>query len=481
MDKKETLEALYALRAGMSVASAVVDEYDGEVAKEKEILDNTIRELNIELADSQGDLAYKERADLKKCESNLENLRQKKSDNDYDAHNNYSEIARDKKHLRCKIGAIIMYALIAILGFTLTFLLREKSGWFLFFAFSAISIAGTLGWGIYLIIYARNEYELKRIFFGIPYILGIIAVFACAVASFFISLFGIPTGIFNARIKIYSAITVFETINIIFTIVLSAYNAEQARYHERSWHSAETSVTELNKEIEEAQKKVNGAKIVLREAERKSEHTKEETEKKHREQVQKAQAKYDDACKYYRDVYFPIRRKMMDDLTKKYAKIIDIRDWENVDLVIYYFETGRVDSIKEALLQVDLEKRNERIVNSMEIATLSLTRTVNFGFGELESQLNKGLNGLAKSLNSAKDEIIGRIDSTAVEVKALKSAQQKLLSAQEDYNSSQQEMLDSIKSKLAALSSQEGLQKALLEKSNETSKKIMDKISKIDR
>lgn len=33
--------------------------------------------------------------------------------------------------------------------------------------------------------------------------------------------------------------------------------------------------------------------------------------------------------------------------------LIDFRDWENIDLIIYYFETGRADDMKEALQLVD--------------------------------------------------------------------------------------------------------------------------------
>lgn len=53
------------------------------------------------------------------------------------------------------------------------------------------------------------------------------------------------------------------------------------------------------------------------------------------------------------------------ELLEQFSSLLDERDWKNLDLVIYQIETGRADSIKEALHQVDRELQTERIVKSV--------------------------------------------------------------------------------------------------------------------
>lgn len=54
---------------------------------------------------------------------------------------------------------------------------------------------------------------------------------------------------------------------------------------------------------------------------------------------------------------------------KTYADIIDERDWKYLDVVIYYFETKRADSVKEALQLLDKLIQTNMIVSAVQSAS----------------------------------------------------------------------------------------------------------------
>ena len=84
---------------------------------------------------------------------------------------------------------------------------------------------------------------------------------------------------------------------------------------------------------------------------------------------------------------------------KKAYQILDFRDWMNIDLIIFYFETGRADSVKEALYQVDRERQNKGLLGAMHSASSVLCRTINSSIAELSAKLNKSFEKLSQSLN----------------------------------------------------------------------------------
>ena len=85
---------------------------------------------------------------------------------------------------------------------------------------------------------------------------------------------------------------------------------------------------------------------------------------------------------------------ILNSLNKQFGNLLDIRDWENLDLVIYYYETGRADSIKEALQLVDNERRNNALIQAIGIATTEICRSIQSlgrvmiqGFASLSAQI----------------------------------------------------------------------------------------------
>ncbi|MGN0818757.1 MAG: hypothetical protein ACI4L9_07285 [Candidatus Coproplasma sp.] len=79
-------------------------------------------------------------------------------------------------------------------------------------------------------------------------------------------------------------------------------------------------------------------------------------------------------------------------------KLLDLRDWINVDLIIFYYETGRADTIKEALYQVDRERQNQSLVSALHIASESICKTVYYSIAALSESLNRSFEMLASEI-----------------------------------------------------------------------------------
>lgn len=110
-------------------------------------------------------------------------------------------------------------------------------------------------------------------------------------------------------------------------------------------------------------------------------------------------------------------------LNKQFDKIITESDWENVDLLIFYLNTGRADSLKEALLLVDRQRQNDNIVNAIHSAsehisstihenTFKLARAMSNCFGRLSSQIAEnhreimaGMSITNQAINNLSDNI----------------------------------------------------------------------------
>lgn len=93
-----------------------------------------------------------------------------------------------------------------------------------------------------------------------------------------------------------------------------------------------------------------------------------------------------------------LSQDMYDRLVAQFKTVLDIRDWQHIDLVIFYFETGRADTLKEALQQVDRKVQTDEIIEAIETAGSSIAATINVTMRELRSDLNKSFNRLSEQL-----------------------------------------------------------------------------------
>lgn len=117
-------------------------------------------------------------------------------------------------------------------------------------------------------------------------------------------------------------------------------------------------------------------------------------------------------------------------------------DWENTDLVIYYLQTGRADTIKEALYQVDRQRQTEQIVSVISQATQYLVGTINNNFYSLEKLVKSSFQKLAflvensgRSISRAIEENTAIIREQAIRARTIGKLQEKLLTETQLSNS----------------------------------------------
>ncbi|MGN1372418.1 MAG: hypothetical protein ACI4VK_00050 [Candidatus Coproplasma sp.] len=89
---------------------------------------------------------------------------------------------------------------------------------------------------------------------------------------------------------------------------------------------------------------------------------------------------------------------------RKSYQLIDFRDWKNIDLIIFYFETRRADTIKEALCLVDRERQNQSLLGALHMASEQICKTVNSSIAALTNNLEKALDRLNNTINSQNEE-----------------------------------------------------------------------------
>ncbi len=93
-----------------------------------------------------------------------------------------------------------------------------------------------------------------------------------------------------------------------------------------------------------------------------------------------------------------VGKGIYESLIPHYSAILDIRDWKNLDLIIYLLETGRADTTKEALQQVDVYRHTEQIVTAIKEASSEICKTIQVGMDRLNSTILNCSNIISNSL-----------------------------------------------------------------------------------
>ena len=117
-----------------------------------------------------------------------------------------------------------------------------------------------------------------------------------------------------------------------------------------------------------------------------------------RDKLLKKKNKYEQECqKKYNEALYSGKATLTTLETKYY---IDPRDWENLDLLIYYVETGRADTIKEALQLVDRAKQTQAIITAIEYANSEISKTMHLSLDKLSNSITSSLDQLGVQVSS---------------------------------------------------------------------------------
>lgn len=127
-----------------------------------------------------------------------------------------------------------------------------------------------------------------------------------------------------------------------------------------------------------------------------------------------------------------LSQDMYDRLVAQFKTVLDIRDWKHIDLVIFYFETGRADTLKEALQQVDRKVQTDEIIEAIETAGQNISSTIRMSMNELRGDLNRSFAKLSVQLAdqhreqmSALSSISGNIEKTNESLAKLQQTSEK--------------------------------------------------------
>ena len=100
------------------------------------------------------------------------------------------------------------------------------------------------------------------------------------------------------------------------------------------------------------------------------------------------------------EIIVPTVKAMYEALDEEYNSLVDKRDWVNLDLIIYYFETNRVDTIREALLLADRQRQMDTLVSAIDDARAEICKTVNTSIERLREDMNNNFKALGSAIRS---------------------------------------------------------------------------------
>lgn len=133
---------------------------------------------------------------------------------------------------------------------------------------------------------------------------------------------------------------------------------------------------------------------------------------------------------------------------KKYTSLLSMNDWANLDLIIYYFETNRADTIKEALQLADKQRQTDEIVGAICGAAQTISSSIRDNFIQLRTDMVRCFSVLSEQMRVTAEEQSRRIG---------------------ELSSSIDGMSRQINSSMAGLASSINVQNALQAKANATS------------
>ena len=98
-----------------------------------------------------------------------------------------------------------------------------------------------------------------------------------------------------------------------------------------------------------------------------------------------------------------------DELSAAYSQLLDPRDWKYIDLIAFYWETGRAENMKEALQLVEREVQTQRIVGAIEDASARICKTIAVAASAISAQLDTISSQLSQVIANQQIQI-GQLD-----------------------------------------------------------------------
>ena len=147
--------------------------------------------------------------------------------------------------------------------------------------------------------------------------------------------------------------------------------------------------------------------------------------------------------------------------------IITERDWANLDLLVFYLETGRADSLKEALQLVDKQRQTDQITYAIHEASYYIASTVELNMNRLGTIVNNGFSRLAAQIQFNHNESMNTMMHSFGNLEdAINAGNREMSERLGNLNAT-------IKAEGEKIANAEQLNASLLRKANENSDKLM--------
>lgn len=426
--KEELLSQMYTLRAGMSWLSQKKVEIDK--------LNNAVK---VPAKITEEEILEKSKQRVQKLESQLKDTEKK----ELDVCGKHADKKGVDKLILVPIGLAIAAFFIAIGLFSWGYdlMLDQKNFWM----WVVFVIAGILSLGglacVVGIITLSSEPNNNWVLLAVSIVFYVIAAALEVGGGLLLKKHVFWAGMLFALGGIALIIAIADTVNY-------SNNRRRDKKFYKEWKVYYDKENELKNAIEAA---------------------KQDVEKAGKDLVPKVQAQNEaDIAEAHRKIE-DIRKNQIEPLTKlcndfyntlleNYGNSLDKRDWAYLDLVIFYIETNRAESIREALQQIDRERQTQQIVASMREATEQICLSIKTEMRLLGQSIERGFSRLESSVSDMKNSFNRRISSLQAGVENSAAQTQLLASAQ---------------------ISQSTLTNALLAKSNATSEQLMNDVNYI--
>ncbi len=172
---------------------------------------------------------------------------------------------------------------------------------------------------------------------------------------------------------------------------------------------------------------------------------------------------------------------IVESATKAYP-LIDFRDWENVDLIIYYFETGRADDMKEALQLVDRQRQTDEITSAIAMASAAICKTIDSSIARLGMALKESFKMLSLQMARQHGEMMYRMEQQAELQRETSEAQSREIRGLREQAAAQSRELRGLREQATAEMSMQvsaqAMNAALLNKISVSSKRLADQMDR---
>ena len=101
-----------------------------------------------------------------------------------------------------------------------------------------------------------------------------------------------------------------------------------------------------------------------------------------------------------REESIQVAKNVYEVISTEYNELLDPRDWKNIDLIIFCFETGRADTMKEALIHVDGLVQREQILDAINTASMQIQNTIRSGLEKIHIDMLKCFSVISNQLNN---------------------------------------------------------------------------------